>query len=317
MSHSGWAVFGAALGLLAAGPIGAQEDLVFDVASVRAAAPQAPLSGAEVLPMRLAGGPGTSDPERLRYAGVSMLRLLAQTFQMQADQIVGPEWVKSQFGPERFDINANVRPGATREQMNVMMRNLLRDRFRLQYHIDKKDFEGFELVVAKSGSKLMDAEVPSEAPVAPSGRLQVTRGQDGYPVLPAGSTMGEGASSNGQIFMSLDAFKGFVLAPAPGGRRPAMGLTKFTLRMVTVGQLIAAMQLYMDTSHVVDRTGLTGKYDVKVEFAAGIAPGADASDPAPDVFAAFEKQLGLKFQKVKMPLDVIVIDHIEKEPTEN
>jgi uncharacterized protein (TIGR03435 family) len=115
----------------------------------------------------------------------------------------------------------------------------------------------------------------------------------------------------------VDAIKGFMLASSPGARRPAMGPTKFTLRMVSIPQLIGVAQPYMDSTHVVDRTGLTGKYDIKVEFAAGIAPGNDASEPAPDVFAAFEKQLGLKFQKAKVPLDVIVIDHIEKQPTEN
>jgi uncharacterized protein (TIGR03435 family) len=187
----------------------------------------------------------------------------------------------------------------------------------LQYHADKRDFEVYELTVSKNGSKLKDAEVPSEAPAVPTGALRVTRGEDGFPVLPAGSTLGEGVSSKGQIFISVDAIKGFMLAPGPGARRPEMGPTKFTLRMVSIRQLIGVAQPYIDSIHVVDHTGLTGKYDVKVEFAAGIAPGNDASEPAPDVFAAFEKQLGLKFQKAKVPLDLIVIDHIEKEPTEN
>lgn len=312
-----WAVLAAVLASMASGPMRAQEDLTFEVASVRVSAPEAPLLGATGLPMRLTGGPGTSDPERLRYAGVPMLRLLAQTFQMQADQFVGPEWARSEDAAERFDINANVRPGTTREQMNVMMKNLLKDRFRFQYHTDKRDFEVYELTVSKGGSKLKDAEVPFEAPALPKDALQITRGEDGFPVLPAGSTLGEGVSSKGRIFISVDAIKGFMLASSPGARRPAMGPTKFTLRMVSIPQLIGVAQPYMDSTHVVDRTGLTGKYDIKVEFAAGIAPGNDASEPAPDVFAAFEKQLGLKFQKAKVPLDVIVIDHIEKQPTEN
>lgn len=72
-----------------------------------------------------------------------------------------------------------------------------------------------------------------------------------------------------------------------------------------------------------DKTGLTGAYDFTLEFAqsglAGRGPtGADAaSDPAPDLFNALEKQLGLKLEKSKVPLDVIVIDHMDKEPTEN
>ncbi len=96
-----------------------------------------------------------------------------------------------------------------------------------------------------------------------------------------------------------------------------MGLTRFTLRNVTIGQLIAFAQRYMDSSHVVDHTGLTGAYDVKLAFGAGASRGDDANDPAPDIFNAFEKQLGLKFQKTKAPLDVIVVDRIDKTPTDN
>ena len=74
-----------------------------------------------------------------------------------------------------------------------------------------------------------------------------------------------------------------------------------------------------------DHAGLSGKYDVKVEFMAGSGSGFgpqgagsnEASDPAPDVFTAFEKQLGLKFQKTKAPLDVIVIDRLDKTASEN
>jgi uncharacterized protein (TIGR03435 family) len=98
----------------------------------------------------------------------------------------------------------------------------------------------------------------------------------------------------------------------------------------------------LGTNHLVDKTGLTDKYDFKLEYstaglpgravpervtaaraavdaAAGVAPTPidNANDPAPDLFAALEKQLGLKLEKSKAPLDVVVIDHIEKTPTEN
>jgi uncharacterized protein (TIGR03435 family) len=68
----------------------------------------------------------------------------------------------------------------------------------------------------------------------------------------------------------------------------------------------------------VDHSGLTGVYDAKLMFSGGssASPG-DASEPAPDIFSALEKQLGLKLQKTKAPLDVIVIDKIDRTPTEN
>jgi uncharacterized protein (TIGR03435 family) len=85
---------------------------------------------------------------------------------------------------------------------------------------------------------------------------------------------------------------------------------------------------------VVDQTGLTGKYDFNLEFTSenmpAIPPGAvpamgrgDAagppapSDQAPTLIAALQEQLGLKLDAKKLPVDIVVVDHIEKSPTEN
>ena len=75
---------------------------------------------------------------------------------------------------------------------------------------------------------------------------------------------------------------------------------------------------------IVDKTGLTGNYDFNLEFAGALdgtafsPASADASDPSgPSLMEAMEKQLGLKFTKTTGHLDVLVIDHAEKTPTEN
>jgi len=76
---------------------------------------------------------------------------------------------------------------------------------------------------------------------------------------------------------------------------------------------------------IVDKTGLTGNYDFNLEFAGGLGIGAalsptssDATDPTgPSLIEAMEKQLGLKLTKTTGHLDVLVIDHAEKTPTEN
>jgi uncharacterized protein (TIGR03435 family) len=115
--------------------------------------------------------------------------------------------------------------------------------------------------------------------------------------------------------------------------------------MVTTKDIARMLGQWIGSAHVVDKTGLPGEYDFKIEYSSvgltglpgpgpaemvGLpgppAPGGansvagptgDASDPAPDIFTAVERQLGLKLTKGKAPLDVIVIDHIEKVPTEN
>lgn len=290
----------------------------FEVASVR----RSQANGAKNGPlMRMMGGPGTNDPGHIRYTGVPVLRLLAAAFQAQADQFIGPDWIKTEDSADRFDIIANVPSGATREQLNLMLENLLKDRFALAYHREKRDFDVYELVIAKGGSKLKDAEIPAETPTVPTGvPMRVTAGNDGFPALPPGYPVGEGVSKNGQSFVTLSAMQGFVFAPPSGQRVFGLGPTRFTFRMVTIQQLINLMQRYVESSHIIDRTGLTGKYDVKVMFNIGSpAPGVESADdePAPDVFSAFEKQLGLKFQKTKAPLDVIVVDHIDRTPGEN
>src|SRR3569833_580742 len=125
--------------------IAQDNSLHFEVASVKPSAPAPPSRNGNA--MRLIGGPGSPDPEHLRYSRASMVRLLATAFQIQADQIEGPDWVKADDGPDRFDITANVPAGATREQMAAMMLNLLRERFHFAWHVDKKDFDVYELVV--------------------------------------------------------------------------------------------------------------------------------------------------------------------------
>jgi uncharacterized protein (TIGR03435 family) len=89
--------------------------------------------------------------------------------------------------------------------------------------------------------------------------------------------------------------------------------------MVTLAQFIGWLQNSNGMAHLEDHTGLAGKYDIKLRFSNGGSPHADgeASDPAPDLSSALEKQLGLKLQKTKAPLDVIVIDHIDRKPVEN
>jgi uncharacterized protein (TIGR03435 family) len=71
--------------------------------------------------------------------------------------------------------------------------------------------------------------------------------------------------------------------------------------------------------HVADKTGLTGKYSFTLNFTPtqGVGPAggtadAAASDPAPTIFQALEDQLGLKLQRGTVPIDTVVVDHVEK-----
>jgi uncharacterized protein (TIGR03435 family) len=108
------------------------------------------------------------------------------------------------------------------------------------------------------------------------------------------------------------------MQPGSNGRPTTMLLL---CRAQPIDQLLVILNMNLDKPYV-DKTGLTGKYDYSLEFApTNLGPPAPASaildDPVPDLFAALPKQLGLRLDAKKLQLDVLVIDHIDKVPTEN
>lgn len=64
---------------------------------------------------------------------------------------------------------------------------------------------------------------------------------------------------------------------------------------------------------VADKTGATGDYEVKLRF----APEGDAESSLPSIFTALQEEMGIKLQPAKVPVEMVVIDHLEKMPTEN
>jgi uncharacterized protein (TIGR03435 family) len=272
--------------------------LTFEVASVRVAdrePPRRPMpAGGDIT-----GGPGSADPARLTYSWVYMSRILATAFGVANDQIGNrPDWT----GQERFDIAANVPPGATKKQVNEMMQNLLKERFHLAFHVERKDFDVYDLVVAKGGLKLK-AAAPADGPLPPAPQpgtraRQPILDQDGFPVLLAGRANAQGVTRD--------------------------GITRLTFRMSSPTELRGMLALTLGGARMVDKTGLTGPYDFKLEFSRtglrgqAAADAADsASEPGPDLFTALEKQLGLKLEKSTTKLDVIMIDHLDRQPTPN
>jgi uncharacterized protein (TIGR03435 family) len=90
--------------------------------------------------------------------------------------------------------------------------------------------------------------------------------------------------------------------------------------MITQALGAGVMDLAVPKARVADKTGLTGKYNYTLEFACEGCRGPDPAAPpdAPTIFAAIEKQLGLKLEETRdIPLDVIVVDHVDKTPSGN
>ncbi len=190
------------LALLAAFRPGAQSQFAaeprFEAASARVADRRAPFTpiaaGGEIK-----GGPGTDDPERITYRWAWMSMILQRAFGISYDQILDrPDWTVD----TRFDIVAKLPPGATKDQANAMMQNLLKERFHLAYHFIKKDVDGFNLVIAKGGPKLKQA-APPDGPAPDATSRQIPLDQDGYPKLPAGYRNSNGLTTNGIMHVTF------------------------------------------------------------------------------------------------------------------
>jgi uncharacterized protein (TIGR03435 family) len=299
--------------------------LTFEVASVKAAAPQ----GNGRMMMGGGGGPGSRDPGRFTMTNMPLKMLLARAYDVKDYQVQGPGWLDS----ERFDIVAKVPPGTTKEHFNVMYQNLLIERFKIELHKDKKELPIFTLGVGKNGPKLKETELDASAFAPPTpdggGRGGPGNASIGLPPPPPPG-MGRG---------------GFPTMPAG---RPGM-IVMFQeghMRMTAVGQNIAGIANFISMQlgrPVIDNTGLTGRYDFQMDFAPeqGMGPGrgmmmappppgggggvgggdgggpaSAASDPAPNLVTAVQ-QLGLKLDSGKGPVDLIVVDKAEKVPIEN
>ncbi len=285
----------------------AGKPLTFDVASVKPAiVPDGVIvvgemrttrKGSGVTIPRNSGGPGTDDPGRIHFPLISLKALLARAWDSYFE-IVGPGWLDTQI----VQVDATMPPDTTKAQFQEMLRNLITDRFQLKQHTETKQVTGYSLVVARNGSKLKEsADQKGGAPERPPRATQ--RGPDGFLIIPP---------STGPILMSMTI---------AGGR------SRMICQQQTM-QTLARQLERMLSSTVTDATGLTAKYDFTVTFAGGTGPGEaiasslpadqpDAAEPLPDIFSALQSQLGLKLEPKKAPVEVFVVDHMERTPTGN
>jgi uncharacterized protein (TIGR03435 family) len=128
------------------------------------------------------GGPGTADPGRITFTSVTLKRLLMATYGVEVDQISGPGWLDS----ERYSVVANVQPGTTREQLKLMLQNLIVERFHVALHHETKEITGYELVAAKRGPKLRASAEAVNPPPPQPGNGPLPLDKNGFPQAPPG-----------------------------------------------------------------------------------------------------------------------------------
>jgi uncharacterized protein (TIGR03435 family) len=262
---------------------------IYDVASIR--------------PSRIGSGGMISWyylPDGLSAKNVTLQVLIQSAYGVEDYQIsAAVKWL----GTETFNVEAKVDNsvadklrGLTAEQRSVeeqpMLQALLADRCKLQLHRETKELPVYALIVAKDGPKIQEAK-PG----------------DTYP----------------------NGIKGLDGIGRPGVTQFGWGLLR--------GQGVSMANLARKLSSrgnlgrpVVDKTGLTGKYDYTLKWTPdqgrspmfkgpesgqqGVDDRPSPESSAPSLFPAIQEQLGLKLESTKAPVEILVIDHVEK-PSEN
>jgi uncharacterized protein (TIGR03435 family) len=232
---------------------------------------------------RATGGPGTSDPGRFSDPADTMRGLLMMAFGAESGQIIYPDKNNRDF----YEVVATMPPGATKAQFQAMLQNLLVERFHLVVHHEARNFPAYELVIDTGGPKLKEA---------------ISQPDDGSrPTGPRTIVMNAGV---GNITMKEQTTEDLA-------RQLGMSLWS--------AQLIQTQDMTLPLPRVLDRTGLTGKYTFTLEFSqpGPPAPESPAAD-LPDLFGTLRKQLGLRLNKTAgVPVDVIVVDSVDKVPVAN
>lgn len=250
------------------------ETLQFEIASVKPNNSGSQNSNMELHP----GG-------RITGTNFVLAGLMRTIFNLQPYQLVNaPEWVDT----ARFDLEAkadreySAREDALAPELLTMLRNLLADRFKLAFHREIREMPVYALAMVKTdgtfGPQLRRSTVDCEAEAARA--LAARRG--GPPA------QGSGVKPIVRCRISTNA-----------GRITGTG--------TTISELMRRLGPPLGRP-VVDRTGLTGVFDVDLKWAAEQTPDA----PGPSLFTAIQEQLGLKLEPQRAPVEVLVIDRIEK-----
>jgi uncharacterized protein (TIGR03435 family) len=195
---------------------------------------------------------------RLNYTTVTLRDIVGRAYQVPLAQISGPAWIDV----DRFDIAATFPEKTASDQIPLMLRSLLADRFGFKMHRETKEEPVYALETAKSGSKMESAV----------------------------SSTGTSSNSNG-------------------------GNIHFTAN-TTMLQFTEFLSQRVDRQ-VQDRTGLTGPFQIKLDWSPEENQGTPGKEVGPSIFTALQEQLGLKLNATKGPVETLVIDHANQIPTEN
>jgi uncharacterized protein (TIGR03435 family) len=218
-----------------------------------------------------------------------MRALITVAHGVRPDRIVGsPAW----FDRERFDINARAPVNTPDNLLRPMLRTLLAERFRFVFHTEMREMPVYALVADRGNGK-QGPNLKASTQCDPDA-INTLGPRTGDPAVPIGKrpcTVISGFDGRGTAFIT-------------GGARPIAAVVEALQN--------PGLQGTVDRP-VLDRTGLTGTYDFDLRFAAPSLRGASPDAPAlPSIFTALQEQLGLKLETSRGPVEMFVIDSVER-----
>jgi uncharacterized protein (TIGR03435 family) len=274
---------------------------------VRAQAPEPKIEFevASVKPFSIAQTDGpitlgaTFDRAQVRLVGLTMRDLLGMAYRVKPFQINGPDWLAT----ERYFITAKMPSGVAPDKLPELVQSLLNDRFGLRIHRDKKEMPVYALLVGKPPLKLTDSVVDPNEP--PPTAVQVT-----------GTGSVQGISVN-----------------MGNGSSYSFGGGKFAAKKFNGAAIAAVLERFADRP-MVDLTDLKGTYDfeftvtpeetqtlmIRAAIAAGVQLPPQAlqlADNGGNPLEGAVEQVGLKLDSRRMPVEIIIIDQVQKTPTDN
>lgn len=225
---------------------------------------------------------GSPAPDRFVRTAVTLRTLVQFAYDVSPARVVGgPAWADE----ARFNVNATTTGTPSEADMRAMVRRLLEQRFALRARTDRRDLPYSELRIARAdgalGSQIRPASFDCSTVVTdgvPASQLPM--GDDGFPKC------------------------GFYALQRPG-------VVTIRMRGVPMARLIEHVEQRMRRP-IVDRTSLTGRFDLDLATAPGGPAGAQVSTDAPTgIDVALAEQLGLVLRSTQGSVDVVVIDSAE------
>ena len=217
---------------------------------------------------------------RLVVVNNEVTNLIGNAYGVRRHQLVGaPDWLTT----DRYEIQAKAATDAPRGDLMLMLRSLLEDRFKLKVHRETRELPIYVMTVARGGLKMQPSREGGCIVIDPRNPPRAVPGQ---PRLP-------GCGNN------------------------LVRANSWNASSVDMAGVAGALVGVLDRS-VIDKTGVTGKFDIHVEWTPDEAPaGVDRSDSnSVSLFTVLAEQLGLKIESARGPVDVLVIDHVER-PTDD